>query len=412
MNIKLNKLSDYFNILKEVFLVLLILISTGFLFYGVYKSAIDQTVKFDPILVPSQFLDKGFTPEVTTIRLVDEVKKINLIANTTKKRDSHSSGQANQELTNITSSALPGVVDIKAIQALIRGVLGIHTRSISGDITLLGDAKNEAYLVRVRENSSGKLLVDQIFQGPQEKVLELTALKLVEKIDPVVAASYYRNTNQTLDTLRMVDIAQASDNPEDIIYGLTQAVYIYINQKKYEQAKIELNKVFEIDKNAANGLGLLAVWYNNQSRFKEGLEVSEKQIKARPDLPHGYLNKAISNKGLGIDDDTVYLEALSKKQIRPNHYIMIGNYFESRNKLDLARKAYLKAAIIFPDNEMTNYWHGSRLFLDGKNDLAIYYLKKSYALNPNNKKIQEALLRALDGSADDSLKIILKRQLN
>ncbi len=130
------------------------------------------------------------------------------------------------------------MVDIKAIQALIRGVLGIHTRSISGDITLLGDAKNEAYLVRVRENSSGKLLVDQIFQGPQEKVLELTALKLVEKIDPVVAASYYRNTNQTLDTLRMVDIAQASDNPEDIL-----PVFHYKNSNQHQNKKLMIKRI-------------------------------------------------------------------------------------------------------------------------------------------------------------------------
>ena len=72
---------------KDALISVLIFGSTIFLMVSIYQSAMDQSIIFEPITVPSPFIDKGYTPEITTIRLIDEVKKINAIANTTKRRN-------------------------------------------------------------------------------------------------------------------------------------------------------------------------------------------------------------------------------------------------------------------------------------------------------------------------------------
>lgn len=376
---------------KDALISVLIFGSTIFLMVSIYQSAMDQSIIFEPITVPSPFIDKGYTPEITTIRLIDEVKKINAIANTTKRRNSHATRQLGGDISNLTSGSLPSTIDIRAIQSFIREIFGIKKRTISGDITLSQSDKNEAYHVRIRLSPDDLILVDQIFNGTLEEILQAVSLKMIEKIDPVVAASYYRSKGQTLETLKMVDVAYNSDNVEDKTWGLTQRVYILIEQKKYALAKADLDRVLTHDPNSPNGLGMLAYLYNEQGQHQAAKEAADKQIALSPELPHGYLNKARANVGLGIDDENLYVTALSKKKLRPGHLIMIGKYLEGKNKLELARTAYLKGAVEFPNNALTNLHHGRRLLADGHIQLAYYYLSKAQVINPKNQEAAELL---------------------
>jgi tetratricopeptide (TPR) repeat protein len=393
-----------FRLIREASISILILVSVAFFALGVYRSAATQGVDFEPIQIPAPFREKGYTPEISTVRLVDEIKKINTVANTTKKRDSVSSKQPGEELAKISAS-VPSGIDIHAIQIAIRELLGVHRATISGDITFAGEsADKNSYLVRLRQNPGEALLVDEIVTGAPEDVLAKIALSLVERLDPVVAASYYRNSKLYLDSLRMVDVAMTSKSVEVKSHGLDQRIYIYIDQKKFDLAKRDLDTVFAIDKNSANGFGLLALWYNRQGMHKDGLAAAEKQIALRPDLPHGYLNKAVALKGLDQDGDDLYLTALAKKELRSGHYVLIGSYFEAKGKMDLARTAFLNGAVTFPDSASTSLAHGRRLMLDGHEELGLFYLKKAYRLDSENTKIKELLLQYLPKGEEDGLR--------
>jgi len=399
MNLNTEKFTEVSKVVKDGVLTLLILISVAFFWVGVYRSTVNQAIQFQPILVPVQFIEKGYTPEITTIRLMDEIKKFNDRASTLKSRNLQGAKQAGEDLSSITSAAV-GTIDVKAVQSFFREVMGIQAKTISGEITVIGNPNNETYLVRIRQNPGGVLLVDKVFEGSQEKVLEMAALQLIERFEPVVALSYYRDKGQFLDAFRVSDVAQAGKNSYESFYGLLQEIQVYLDLKNYKKAKIGIDKALLIDKNDGPLYGLVARWYTEQSMFKEGIEASETEIKLRPEIPHGYINKGVAMQGLGLDPESVFLEGLSKDRPRALHFIRAGNYFESKGKLEIARNTYLRGAIDFPDNPKTNYWHGRRLFLDGKNQLGIFYLKKANILNPSDKKTQELLSEAMAAQND------------
>lgn len=73
----------------------------------------------------------------------------------------------------------------------------------------------------------------------------MTAIKIIEKMDPVVAASFYRWRKDNENSLRMIDEALRNDEPYDDNYALVGRAQIYIQSKKYELAQADLNKIFE-----------------------------------------------------------------------------------------------------------------------------------------------------------------------
>ncbi len=51
---------------------------------GVFLSVTTSSVVFEPLQVPTLFVEQGYSPEITTTRILDEVARINELSTTTK----------------------------------------------------------------------------------------------------------------------------------------------------------------------------------------------------------------------------------------------------------------------------------------------------------------------------------------
>jgi tetratricopeptide (TPR) repeat protein len=392
-----------FSELKDASASVLILISTFLVAMGIYKSTTTDSISFEPLQVPNTFTEKGYTPQISTTRLVDEIRKINATATTTKARSSVSGKQPGEELSKINSLPIPVGIDINAIQGIIRDLLGTQSRSINGDITIVGDGKDHKYFVRVRQSPENHLLVDQLVIGEPDEVLRVAAIKLIESLDPVVAASYFRNKKNIPDALRMIDLALTNDRSEDDTYALSQRAQIYQAQKKYELSKADLDTLLSLDKNSPQGLGVQSYWYNEQGFYKEGLAFAEKQMKVRPDMWHAYFNKADSLIGLKQDAEKEFLEGIKNKPNKGWAYVDAAEYLEKKGKSDIANTILKQGVGRFPNSLEVNLAYGKKMLIDGHLELALNYLKKAYQIAPDNNKVWEPLLQAIPKGKDGEL---------
>ncbi len=111
--------------IKDASLATLMAASTVLVGVGLFKAGLSDSIGFEPLQVPASFTDRGYSQAISTTRLVDEIKKINSAATTTKSRSAVSGKAPGEELTKISSLPLPAGLDIKAIQDAVRELFGI-----------------------------------------------------------------------------------------------------------------------------------------------------------------------------------------------------------------------------------------------------------------------------------------------
>ena len=214
---------------------------------GMFTSLTTSEVMFEPLKVPSPFVELGYTAEITTTRILDEVAKINAQSTSTKETKNFGNKLPGDQLANIHSLPLPGLggIDIQAIQELIQGLLGVKKEKISGEITFTKKKDAITYHVRIRQMPENKMLVNFSTDSDVSEVVRQIAIKIVEKMDPAVAASYYRWTKDIDNSLRMVDEALRNDEDYDDNYALVGRAQIYIQKKKFELAQSDIDRILK-----------------------------------------------------------------------------------------------------------------------------------------------------------------------
>ncbi len=390
---------------KDIFTSLLAGTSALVVAIGVAKSGMDDSFGIEPLLIPTGFSDRGYSPQIATARLVDELKIINAMATTTKKRSTVTGKAPGEELSKVSSFPMAGGIDVHAIQMAVRDFMGVTNQSIGGDITFIGKPDESRYHVRIRKSPENLLLVDGVFVGEPDAVLKEVALKIIEKVDPVVAASYFRNNKNLRDALRCIDYALTNDNPADDVFALSQRAQIYLQQKQFELAKRDLDDLLRIDPQSPQGLGVLSFWYNEQKMFPKGLEFAEKQMKANPDMWQAYFNKADALMGMGMDAEAVMLQGIKLKPNKAFAYIDAADYFTKAGKASHAMDILKAGAGRFPASFEMNLTYGERLLKDGHKDLALNYLAKAQELQPQNPNVLKSLAEA---KAQEMAKLKLK----
>ena len=373
--------------LKDAVITLLMVLSAGILGLGMVKSGFSDSTHFEPIQIPQSFIDKGYTPQIFTSRLIDELRLINKASTTTKSRNPISGKSPGEELSKIDKLPVPGSIDIKGLMSAFRDGLGIEKKSIGGEITLVGDEKNVSYLVRLRESPGENLLVNEVFQGSVETVIQRIALSIVEKLDPVVAASYYRNHKNPKDTLRMVEAALTNANKADDTFALSQRAQLYLSQKKWSLAKMDLDELLTIDPNSPQGLGVMSAWHSMQGQYDEGLNYAEKQISALPTMWYAYFNKAEALIGKKEPAEAAFEAGLKLNPTRPFAYLDSAEYFSSVKKNTRSFELLREGVAKFPNSAELHFSYAKAHLERGAKDIAAYHFQKAHELKPEQQNL-------------------------
>ncbi len=369
---------------------------------GIFLSVTTSNVVFEPLLVPTLFVEQGYTPEITTTRVLDEIARINELATTTKDKKNIGVKQPGDQLANL--QAVHGV-DVRMVQSVVQDLLGVQKEKIAGEITFQTEKDRVIYQIRIRSLPKNTLLVDFKTSSNISEVIKEIALKLIEKMDPAVAASYYRWSKDIDNSLRLVDEALRNNDLYDDHYALVGRAQIYIGRKKFELAQQDLDQIFKTNPKFVPALTTQSYLLNEQKQYEKAMEFALKAKSYWPDRWQPYANIGHAADGLGKKDEAeaAYRSTIAYNPTWPSVYDELATFFIQQNKRDFAEQIYHKGLLKFPAYTELLLHYGQFLLVSGRQEQALNYLVKAYRTNPENSEVWIEILKIAKTIKDPAL---------
>ena len=336
-----------------------------------------QRYYFEPIGVPKELTEMGYTPQVVTQRLLDQVRAINVGATTAKDRQSITPDWSARDLK------LPLVeLSLRSVIGFFKDIFGRDDVVIGGDVvrvraaadcsqlsldaTTCDQDKNGAksysqpptqYHIQLRVSSRHHPM-GLIQPKPMQKMQEIfhdAAIEFFRATDPYIVAAYFSNTDKS--------------KVKDAI------AYCHQHCKEEDIAFAD---------------NLLGLTFADQGLFEEAIE-SYQRGDGRPKT--GTKPRAIIHSNWGI----VYLkndepdEAAQKFKIATqldqkysNAWNNWGNALRAKKQPDEAAKLYRKAIEVDSKNSIA--WRNLGLIHHDKKEYkdAIERFRRAFELNPKN----------------------------
>ena len=369
---------------------------------GIFLSVTTSNVVFEPLLVPTLFVEQGYTPEITTTRILDEIARINELSTSTKDKKNIGVKQPGDQLANL--QAVHGV-DLRMVQSVVQDLLGVKKEKIAGEITFQAEKERVTYQIRIRSLPKNTLLVDFKTSSNLPEVIKEIALKLIEKMDPAVAASYYRWSKDIDSSLRLVDEALRNNDSYDDNYALVGRAQIYIARKKFELAQQDLDQIFKTNPKFVPAMNTQAYLLNEQKQYEKAMEFALRAKSYWPERWQPHVNIGHAADGLGKKDEAeaAYRASIAYNPTWPSVYDELAVFFIDRGKRDFAEQIYHKGLMKFPTNTELLLHYGQFLLIAGRQEQALNYLVKAYSTSPENVEVWVAILQTAKATKDPLL---------
>ena len=118
------------------------------LLVGVVQQATDSAPVMDPISVPNQLAELGYTSDVIAARLVDRAREIERQTNAGPDRSGAAAASGASPLMNVS---VPGSgVSLAIVVDTARRLVGLPARRVGGEIVVSGTPEKTTYSLRVR----------------------------------------------------------------------------------------------------------------------------------------------------------------------------------------------------------------------------------------------------------------------
>ena len=168
-----------FTILLSVVLIALL----AALVYALWRELRRNTIVLDPLEVPRELIERGYSPTVVTERMLNAVHTIQSVANTQKPRRGHVALALQADIQ------IPvGQLSIKAFARYFRQLLELPDQHVAGEIT----RDRDALTLQLRRRDGQQMTLGRSRSaadvGP---LIGAGAEEVVRLTDPYVLASYY-----------------------------------------------------------------------------------------------------------------------------------------------------------------------------------------------------------------------------
>jgi tetratricopeptide (TPR) repeat protein len=361
---------------------------------GIMKAVTSDSVSLDPIKVPAPFEERGFSSEIATARLLDEIMTYQRRSSAAKERVSITGKNSADELDKLQSPSVGGI-DIKSIQKAVQETLGVKKERITGEITFQKDGDDSIYKVRLRRVPGNHVLLDISAKGEPEAVLKKTALAMIETFDPLIAASIYWRDRDEQNALRMIEVVLNNDRADDDKYAINLHAYIQITHKRYDAAQKDFEKIMKIDPKFPSAHGMASWLLRAQGDLEGSMREAETTIELAPEKWWGYFQKAQTLRDMkrGDEAEASFNKTLAMKPDAAGPYFQAGQFMAGRNKLGEADSIYRKGLFNFSDSPALHAGYGGVLRKLGQPDEAQRAFGKALELDPKNQL-------ALNGKAE------------
>jgi tetratricopeptide (TPR) repeat protein len=394
---------------------ILILVALIVLIAVIYKEIAKDTILVEPFLVAKELQEWGYTADVITNKLMDEINTIRRGAKTIARQ------------RQILSASIQTIPEVKTpignlplahfIQYTKTELLGQRPATVSGELTWRSNTLEftvrvsdkppktisrsldevnliaeeaaryvwfhvqpyvlASYLFDVDNNASLKIIKHILHQGPKSEkpwAYNLWGLLLEREKDYIGAIKKYQ---QAIDANPMFAVAY---------YSWGNVLY---DQKRHDDAREKYRKATEIASNLAQPHYMWGFTLYRQKQFDEAIKKYKKAIDIDPNYADPY-----NNWGLVLYHQKQFDEAIKKYKkaidIDPNHaeaYLNWGNVLFATKDLPGAARRYEAAIDINPQYREAYINCGHVLLAMGNCKGADEKYKKGNEIDPGQPKI-------------------------
>jgi len=365
---------------------------------GLYRTLTSDAIVIEPIRVPSAFEQRGFTAEIATARLLDEVAAFERQQSSAKDRVSILSRERADELVNLQAVSVKGL-DTQTVQGVVREALGIVPRRITGDVTLAGADDEPAYRVRLRRQPENRVIVDLTTSGDPQAVLRRTAIALIEAVDPMIAASIHWRARDEENAMRMVDEVLANDTPDDDKYGLNLRGYVHITNGRHRQALDDFAAIMRIDPSFAPAHFMASWAFREQGDVDRARDEAQRCIDLAPGKSWGYLAMARVHLARGEVDDAaaMFLATVERRPDALPPYVQASGFLLERGRADDAGRVARAGLRVFPESAVLHATLGDALSRSGDAFQAGRAYRRALQLDGTNARAKEGLAALAGG---------------
>jgi tetratricopeptide (TPR) repeat protein len=241
--------------------------------------------------------------------------------------------------------------------------------------------------LRLRQTPGREVLIDvETSQGPQD-LFKKAALKLLEHIDPEIAAGiYWREYRDEETAWRLIAIALAGGYPDAEKYALNLKSYILAFRGQADEALKASDQVRAIDPNFAAAEYSKAFALLAGGRKEEALAAAKLGVERASNSDNSYITLGFILSGLGRNEDAIvaFKEALRLNRWNVIAYRRLAYTCGVLGRSKEASEVIFNGVALVPQSALLQFDYAEDLRKNGKPHDAIGPVRKAYELQPDN----------------------------
>lgn len=303
----------------------------GMLGWGVMSG---PEIVIEPIVVPHALEEQGYTSEVVTRRLADEVRRINQVADSTLR-------PVNVDLTQIDRSynALTDYFELKQVIDAVRQSIGLVPFYFAGDVVQVGNDVE----FRLRSYPANGPVTEFSHRAPidrMDRAIVDASFDMMKVIDPYVTALYTR-------------AVEAKSGSTEFPATMEALRYAFTTMEPGEQHYVHL---------------LWARVLQFGHKYEDALKVADATIELAPQFPNGYYAKARILVAMGRPEQSLayFQRAIALKKTNGDMYVDYSQVLQSLGRLEDALEVLKQGMLMAPTNPEVHHARGQILAKMGR----------------------------------------------
>ncbi len=384
---------------KHITFQRLIFLSVSFpLLIYLFSEATRHVVVLDPIVVPRQFSDAGFTSEVMTQRVrekIEEIQRVNEFASRREELSTSDRGLPNVEIPDTKLS-------LQVVSDILRKLLGNEPQHLAGEIT--SSTTPGKMEIRCRILQSGALLQAgkprQIDSTVGDNTIELLARELTRLSDPYLLGIYLEEEEKDYPgASEVANQMLSSPSDTDHMYEKAHLLrgFIASSTSRPDEAIAEDRAAIKLDPQWAYAHHCLAFVFDQQGKldesakeYRQAIRMNETSIpwwstRSNPDFADPHINLGWVLLEQHKPDDAI-AECRRATAIAPKSAYaryLLGSSLDDRNRTDEAIAEYRAAIRLDPRYANPHAGLAGVAIEQNKLDDAMAEIQRALQLNPD-----------------------------
>jgi tetratricopeptide (TPR) repeat protein len=369
-----------------------------------------SVVILEPITVPQQYADAGFSSEVITQRVRDRLQIIEKSDETATLKDRLS----DQPDAAFQSIEIPDTgIPLRAVAVFLQQAFGDERRHLASSITLAPPDQAGKRSALLWYRVAGGTDEDAFERYPldaadPEKVAEALADRFMMQLNPYLLGVFYINEGDFQNGSDVAKFMLSKGSPNNH-YNATAHIllgYIAKSENKLDEATMHYNMAIDLDPQLPNPHTTLAAVLELENKDDAAIEELNKAIaldhKHKYYAPHLNLGLILVKSPGGLKN--AMNEFRTALRIDPGHvetHIALGIAFYDSGDHNNGINELKKAVALAPDNAVAHYSLGLYLLASNNNvSQGIEELDCANKLKPGIGKVYELLGRGLEQQGD------------